>query len=323
MLSFNNIDIIGQCLTALSKSTHTNLETIILECASKDGSPSYLEKNFPWVKLFKFKKDPGPDLAYTYGFRQAKGDYVLMLSADVLVLPNTIQELVNHMVTDSLDISAPSCLDWDGAYTNSGLGWNYFTVHEYDLIAFSLQKVFRLTANERPFFFIFPCCLVRKATYLKIPLNQNIEIYEDVEWSWRLNLKGAKIKVFDEIYCLHQVGASIKGLRSYYYNARSQFATIIICAKTGELLFVLPSLMLTNFLNFWFEIFNFRFKKAQSMVKGWGDFLKLLPVFLNDRKVLSPNDKNNSFNFIERYLEGENYEKKRNHLKGKIISFNH
>ena len=61
MLSFNNIDIIGTALSELSKSSIKNMEVIVLDCGSKDGSAGYIEKNFPWVKLVKFRTDPGAD----------------------------------------------------------------------------------------------------------------------------------------------------------------------------------------------------------------------------------------------------------------------
>lgn len=59
MLSFNNIDIIGTTLSELSKSSIKNMEVIVLDCGSKDGSAGYIAKNFPWVKLVKFRADPG------------------------------------------------------------------------------------------------------------------------------------------------------------------------------------------------------------------------------------------------------------------------
>jgi len=322
MLSFNNIEIIGNCLSDLSNSTFKNIETIVLDCASRDNSASYIANNFPWVNLIRFKKDPGPDAAYTYGVKQAKGSYILLISADVRVLPNTIASLVKRAEISSLDVAVPSCLDWDGVYANAGLGWPFFHVHEYDLFSVLLPKLFSSLKEQRPFYFIFACCLVKREAYIETPFNQNIGFYEDIEWAWRLDLKGKKIEVLDDVYCLHERGSSIKGPRAYYFNSRCVFATMLVCAKTDEIVFLSPPLATFQISELLFEILNGRYKNAVNIVKGWSDFLKLSPAYLKDRKTLfSSLSKKNSFNFLQRYVEAENYKRKREHLAYKRMYF--
>lgn len=319
MLSFNNIDIIGTCLEYLSKSTYRNMETVILDCGSRDNSPNYISENFPWVRLIRFQKDPGADAAYTYGVRQAKGSYILLLSADVRVFPNTITNLVRSMETESLDVAVPVCLDWEGRYVNAGIAGEFFNVRGYDLFGFFLHKIFSSIRSERPFYFIFACCLVRRDVYLETPFNQHIGFYEDVEWAWRLDLKGKKVKVLEDVYCMHKSGSSVKGRRAIFYEARFVFATLVICAKTDVLLFISMPEATTQLTRLFVEIANGRLGNAQSMVNGWADLLRLTPEYLNDRKILSSQIGKSSYNFLSRFVEAENYKRKRKPLVGKLI----
>ena len=191
MLSFNNIAIIGICPEDLSKSTYKNMETIVLYCGSRDGSTDYIAKNFPWVKLVRFRKDPGADAAYTYVVRQAKGNYILLLSADVRIFPNTVADLVRNMQASSVDVSVPVCLDWEDRYSNAGLGWPFFNVRGYDLFGFLLQKLFSSITIKQLFYFIFACCLQFQKRLWRFRLLENQGLWQKTSMSyWKIKRSG-------------------------------------------------------------------------------------------------------------------------------------
>lgn len=237
------------------------------------------------------------------------------------VFPNTVKDLMEKTRALSLDVAVPVCLDWEGHYANAGLGWPFFHVHEYDLFGLLLTKLFPSVGDKKPFYFIFACCLVKRQVYLETPFNQNIGFYEDIEWAWRLDLKGKNVKVLDDVYCMHKRGSSIKGPRAYYFNARTVFATVLVCAKVDEVVFLSIPLAVAQIAELLIEVSNLRFKNAKNIVKGWSDFLKYVPFYLKDRKTLfSQIGKENSFSFLKRFVEAENYMGKREHLGNSIQS---
>ncbi len=320
MLSYNNLDVIGYCLDALLKNLHKNIEIIIIDCGSKDGSQEFISNNYPQVRLSKFKSDPGVDNAYTLGVSLAKSKFVLLVSADVLVLPNTIENLLKSLVEKSLDIAVPVTLNWDGSYVNAGLGFPYLTVSSFSLGSI-LRVLMSSIKTEKPFFFSFACCLMLKQVYMENVFNQHIGFYEDVEWAWRLDLKRVNVSVLDNVYCLHKIGASMKGKRAQYYNALSPLATSIICMNATTFAFMIPLLWLKQVTKFISLIFGGRSAEAKSFARGWADFLRLRALYLEDHKklLLMPGTNNSSYYFLKRVVESENYVRKRRYLLGKVF----
>lgn len=60
ILSWNRKDAIEVALKSVQKQTmFKQIETIVFDSNSSDGSPEFIENNFPWVKLIKSKENPG------------------------------------------------------------------------------------------------------------------------------------------------------------------------------------------------------------------------------------------------------------------------
>ncbi|HPI36511.1 MAG TPA: glycosyltransferase [Ignavibacteriaceae bacterium] len=81
ILSFNRIDELRHTLTKVYEQDYKNIEVIVVDNASSDGSPEMVEKEFPSVILIKLDKNIGI-AGWNKGFEIAKGEYVLVLDDD-------------------------------------------------------------------------------------------------------------------------------------------------------------------------------------------------------------------------------------------------
>lgn len=88
------------CVEALKKSkTDFDFETIVCDNNSKDESLVYLKKAAEKgdIKLV----EPGKNLGYgsgnNFAAKEAKGKYILILNADIMVEPDTLQKLVDYL----------------------------------------------------------------------------------------------------------------------------------------------------------------------------------------------------------------------------------
>lgn len=83
--SYNKVDYIGETLQSILDQDYENLEVIIQDPGSTDGSLKIIEKyvkKYPKVfKLYK-EKDRGQLDAINKGFKKAKGDIVTYINAD-------------------------------------------------------------------------------------------------------------------------------------------------------------------------------------------------------------------------------------------------
>ncbi len=82
-------------------------EIIFVDDGSTDKSLEILKdlriKN-PNIKIFSFRRNQGKSEALTLGFRQAKGDYIVTLDADLQDRPLEAQQLVSRLKKDDFDL---------------------------------------------------------------------------------------------------------------------------------------------------------------------------------------------------------------------------
>ncbi len=78
-------------------SSEYSYEVIVVDDCSKDKTPDIVEKNFPWVKLYRRPVNYGTGTSRKFGTERANGKYVVWSDAD-LTYPNyLIPELIPHL----------------------------------------------------------------------------------------------------------------------------------------------------------------------------------------------------------------------------------
>lgn len=99
IVSFNTRDLLRNCLKSIYnlKPEASNLEVIVVDNDSTDGSPAMVKKEFSQVKLIVNKKNLGFAAANNQGIKKAQGRYLLLLNPDTLILENALAKMVAFM----------------------------------------------------------------------------------------------------------------------------------------------------------------------------------------------------------------------------------
>lgn len=100
ILSFNRKDELRNTLTKVYEQDYKNIEVIVVDNASSDGSPEMVENEFPSVKLIKLQKNIGI-AGWNKGFEAAKGEYILVLDDDSYPDNQTIFSGTSSMLTET------------------------------------------------------------------------------------------------------------------------------------------------------------------------------------------------------------------------------
>lgn len=107
MLAWNRMDDVRESLKHVFESTYPNLEVIVVDNASTDGTAEMIEKEFPRIRLIRLPRNMGIE-GFNVGFANAKGRYVVILDDDSYPFKESITRAVNKLET-SPGIGALAC----------------------------------------------------------------------------------------------------------------------------------------------------------------------------------------------------------------------
>jgi len=95
VVNWNTQDILRDCLRSIyEQGGEIDLEVIVIDNASTDGSVEMVKKDFPQVTLVENSQNRGFAAANNQGIDISKGRYVLLLNSDTVVLDNAIAKTV-------------------------------------------------------------------------------------------------------------------------------------------------------------------------------------------------------------------------------------
>ncbi|MBI2011649.1 glycosyltransferase family 2 protein [Candidatus Daviesbacteria bacterium] len=103
ILSFNTKDIIDECLSRVKKAKEfaeknlkSEIEVIVVENASSDGSKEMLESRHGWVRLIISKTNTGFSGGNNIGMKASRGKFILLLNSDCFVVDDTLVKSLEY-----------------------------------------------------------------------------------------------------------------------------------------------------------------------------------------------------------------------------------
>jgi len=94
----NRLVLLPRALQSVYAQDYPNLEILVLDDASQDGTSDYIRSHHPDIRLFRFDQNRGLIAARNHLMSEAKGDYVISLDDDAFFLSaDTISRVVARM----------------------------------------------------------------------------------------------------------------------------------------------------------------------------------------------------------------------------------
>lgn len=285
IVSWNTKDVTDKCLAAMKEAVDfvkekADVEVIVVENASEDGSPEMIAKKYPWVKL----RPSGADLGYgkgnNFGFKKSdpKSKYILLLNNDAYVERETLTKSLEYFERNTkCDVMGCKLHFEDGRFQPSAgflptpatvWGW----IWGLELIPL-FGKLFSPFHPKDPNFFekdrqvgwvMGAFLFMKREVFAKSNgFDENFFLYgEEVEWCRRAHEAGYKIWYTPDFSVTHVDKASAKGdpkelakifrreiLGIIYYleiNYRDQMWWILPAVKVGVVLRLLIFSILGN-----------------------------------------------------------------------------
>ncbi len=104
--NYNGIKYIASCLDSLYAGTVTDMEVIVVDNASADGSVELIKERYPKVTLIENDENTGFSRAVNQGIQASRTPFVFLLNNDTEIEKDCIEELEAFMQTDEKLFSA-------------------------------------------------------------------------------------------------------------------------------------------------------------------------------------------------------------------------
>lgn len=136
IVSFNTRDVLKECLHSVYRAVGSlDVQVIVVDNASTDGSAAMIEQDFTGVVLIKSKVNLGFGGANNLGFKSACGRYVVLLNSDAFLAKGSLERSVAHMVANPhVGLGGGRLIGRDGSWQPSA---RMFPTVLSDLIVFS------------------------------------------------------------------------------------------------------------------------------------------------------------------------------------------
>ena len=97
LVNLNCGSLLDLVFPSLAAQTYADLEILVMDNGSVDGSCERIERDYPAVKVFRLGSNTGFSHALNVGIREARGSYVLSLNFDVTLEPEFVAALVDAL----------------------------------------------------------------------------------------------------------------------------------------------------------------------------------------------------------------------------------
>jgi len=139
--AFNEAKVINRTISALLKSDYQNLEIVVVDDGSTDGTAETVRRSFAGINsvLVIEKLNGGKASALNLGIKESHGEIIVALDADTMFDKSTVGNLVRHF--EDPEIGAVSGNVKVGNRHNSWTWWQaleYITSQNFDRRAFGL-----------------------------------------------------------------------------------------------------------------------------------------------------------------------------------------
>ena len=97
IVNWNTKDFLINCLKSIQRDNSCNLEIIIVDNNSSDGSVEILEKQYGHIKLIRNSSNLGFAKANNIGINASMGRFIALINSDIIVHKNCLNTLIRFM----------------------------------------------------------------------------------------------------------------------------------------------------------------------------------------------------------------------------------
>ncbi len=290
IVNYNTKELLRNCLTSLLKKTQDiNIEVIVSDNGSVDGSIDMVRTLFPQIILITNNKNIGFGKANNQALKIAKGKYIFYLNSDTELKNNAIKYFIDYWQlheNESLGALGSNLLDENNKYMHSFSTFPtykklifepikfLFTSYIKSIIIIILRRIPKNIKINKEFKkyigdvgYITGADLFLLNNYEAAFDERFFMYYEDCDLELRLAKKGKRRVIIDGPEIFHLENGSDKNKKGYSLsNIYNEISRIKYYRKHMDLQIFIPIIKIIVLLTW---INPFIYKKSKSYIKEY------------------------------------------------------
>lgn len=252
ILNWNGKHFLEKFLPSVMQSSYANLSIIVADNASTDDSVSFLQNNFPSIKIILNTSNEGFAKGYNTSLTQVSADYYILLNSDVEVTKGWVEPIVSLMEKDKkIAVCQPKILSFENKsefeYAGASGGW----IDKFGY-PFSRGRVFDFCENDEGqyddtaeiFWASGAAFFIRASVYHELNgFDKSFFAHqEEIDLCWRIKRAGYKIFVVPSSVVYHVGGGTLAmgNKTKVYLNFRNNLIMLAKNLAASEKIWKIP-----------------------------------------------------------------------------------
>ncbi len=270
ILNWNGLKYLREFLPSVMASTWPNLDIIVGDNGSTDGSVDFLNESFPGVKIIQNDKNYGFTGGYNRVLEKVEADYFILLNSDVEVPAGWIEPVIELMESDPLIAAAAPkirAFAQKDHFEHAGAAGGFIDKYGYPFcrgrMFYEIEEDKGQYQQSGEVFWATGAAMFVKKQYWVAAKGFDDRFFahmEEIDLCWRLKNMGYKVMYCAQSEVYHVGGGTL--------NTENPFKTFLNFRNN--------LLLLRNNLSFWRGLFIIS-------IRFWMDLLAIVR-FLNEGK---------------------------------------
>lgn len=301
ILNYNTRQYLGKFLPSVVASTYGNLDIIVADNGSTDGSSEFVKSHFPQVQLLQLDKNYGFTGGYNRALAQVKADYYVLLNSDVEVESNWLEPMVD-MVLQNPSIAAvqPKLLNYNqqSKFEYAGASGGYIDKFGFP---FCRGRIFEsLETDEgqydkpvQVFWASGAALFIHSETYHAIGgLDEDFFAHmEEIDLCWRLQNAGHQVWICPQSRVYHVGGGTLQksNPRKTYYNFRNGLILLLKNLPSGKVLGIIAFRLILDHIAAYRFLFQGKTGDFKAIAAAHRHFILRYGYWKKKRRVINGN----------------------------------
>lgn len=297
ILSWNGEKLFDKFLpSVIENSSSENIEIIIADNGSTDGSLKHLRQNYPSLKIIELKTNFGFAEGYNQALKQVDAEYLILLNSDVQVTKNWIEPCIQQFETDAkLAAVQPKILSYNHPeyFEYAGAAGGFTDKFGYPFCRGRILN--RIEKDEEQYnkptniFWASGACMFVRTKAFKIAGGFDGDFWahmEEIDLCWRLKSQGFTIKYEPKSVVYHLGGGTLsyESPKKIYLNFRNNLYMLFKNLPKHQFKRIFFTRMVLDGVAAVKFIAGFNFREFWAVVKAHFSFYMNLGKLIRKRK---------------------------------------